>query len=105
MYSICYTSTSLLDNQSHEYFKIFDKSSEYNLSNSITGILVAANNTFFQIIEGEEQEIKSLFSRIQQDKRHKQVVCLSRNKIEKRLFQKWSLITSHDKFLKENRAF
>ena len=45
-------------------------SSKNNLGRKISGQLVHCHHTFIQILEGEEQSLKTLLSKIEQDSRH-----------------------------------
>ena len=45
-----------------------------NARQDITGILLFDGESFFQILEGDEEAIDSLFDRIRMDKRHDSVV-------------------------------
>ena len=49
----------------------------HNEREGITGILVSTGQIFFQIIEGPDEKIDSLFRRIEADPRHRQVLVLS----------------------------
>lgn len=51
-------------------------------------------NFFFQILEGEDQDIDRVMSRIRQDPRHRDVLILkAEHGIQDRLFSKWSMKT------------
>ena len=47
-----------------------------NARQDITGILLFDGESFFQILEGDEEAIDSLFDRIRMDKRHDSVCLL-----------------------------
>ncbi|WP_093411154.1 BLUF domain-containing protein [Salegentibacter flavus] len=49
-------------------------SNEFNNSHDITGVLLYSETNFFQLIEGEEKEIKDLYSRIEKDPRHRNII-------------------------------
>lgn len=42
----------------------------------ISGVLIYANETFFQVIEGKADQVESLFAKIESDKRHFNVLKL-----------------------------
>lgn len=48
-----------------------------NERDGITGILVAAGDLFFQVIEGPDDKVDALYARISVDPRHRQVLLLS----------------------------
>lgn len=47
-----------------------------NNRKKVSGILIYADGTFFQIIEGEESIIKPLFNKILKDPRHQHIIKL-----------------------------
>ncbi len=53
------------------------QSRESNERQGVTGILVAAGDLFFQVIEGPDDKIDALYARISRDPRHQQVLLLS----------------------------
>ena len=71
--------------------ELTSKASEKNKETEITGILLYANNYFFQTIEGSQEEINDLYLRISKDERHGSIRLLSYNNIEKRLFPSWGM--------------
>ncbi len=67
-------------------------SQEKNLRVGITGVLIYFKELFFQIIEGADSEIDTLFKKIRMDLRHKDILCLkTENDIGERLFPTWSM--------------
>src|SRR5690606_35525815 len=62
-------------NISHVQLKtLLQESTDHNNSEDITGLLLCSEGNFFQLIEGEEDKIKELFSRIENDDRHKNII-------------------------------
>lgn len=57
----------------------------------VTGMLLYANGSFFQILEGESKTVDELFGRIMKDERHKQVTQIIREPIAKRSFADWTM--------------
>lgn len=73
---------------------IGEVSSKNNKNLDITGILLASNDMFFQILEGEENKVLPLYQKIIRDRRHKDFACLSRErKVETRIFAGWNMNT------------
>ncbi len=67
-------------------------SSKHNKENGITGVLLTSGGIFFQIIEGPEENIDALLSKITADRRHTDVILLAEeNNVDRRLFSDWSL--------------
>lgn len=62
-----------------------------NASRAITGMLVWAEGSFFQILEGREVTITDLYARIIRDERHRDPVLLMCEPIAVRTFPRWSM--------------
>ena len=58
---------------------------------SVTGVLISIERTFFQVLEGPEDAVQSLFALISRDKRHKGVLPLLNRTMPERRFPKWSM--------------
>ena len=63
-----------------------------NQKHNITGLLIYKNKQFAQVIEGDEDAIESIWSKIQRDTRHKDIQLLSLEPIDNRSFTKWSML-------------
>lgn len=89
---LCYASVRL-DHQNllQDLADILTTAMNFNSRNNICGVLYYAHNAFFQCIEGEEKNIRSLFDSIKKDKRHESVILLSTEYIEVPVFKKWSM--------------
>ncbi|MBG6081155.1 BLUF domain-containing protein [Rubrivivax gelatinosus] len=62
-----------------------------NERNGITGMLLYADGSFFQVIEGPAQAVSELFARIVADPRHEQVTRIIEEPIPRRSFGNWSM--------------
>ena len=62
-----------------------------NQRRQVTGLLLYANGTFLQAIEGEEDVIDSLIDTICQDDRHAEIQMLQRKEIPERQYSEWSM--------------
>eukprot|EP01061_Rhynchopus_euleeides_P005848 TRINITY_DN1497_c0_g1_i4.p1 TRINITY_DN1497_c0_g1~~TRINITY_DN1497_c0_g1_i4.p1 ORF type:complete len:811 (+),score=204.69 TRINITY_DN1497_c0_g1_i4:45-2477(+) len=62
-----------------------------NQSRSITGALVHFNETFFQVLEGEQEAVMQLYANIEKDQRHKHVCIIRVCDIEMRTFTNWAM--------------
>jgi len=68
------------------------KSSKSNKKVNITGLLVHFEKLFFQVLEGEEEVVDSLYEKIGKDPRHQDVLRLkTEHGINERLFPSWSM--------------
>jgi Sensors of blue-light using FAD len=62
-----------------------------NAELGITGFLILKDDWFLQILEGEEDKVNTLYSRICGDPRHEECTVIRRQKIMVRSFGKWSM--------------
>lgn len=62
-----------------------------NKKNKITGILCYGDGYFFQYVEGSEHALTELKNKLLVDPRHQQIRILAFDRIDERLFEKWSL--------------
>jgi uncharacterized membrane protein (DUF373 family) len=76
---------------------------ENNAGRSVTGMLLYANGTFLQVLEGPDQVIDDLVDIIKKDLRHTNIQMLYRKPIERRQYSDWSMGFKRlsDKELKE----
>ncbi len=57
----------------------------------VTGLLMYANNTFLQVVEGEDDVVDNLVERICGDERHDEIQMLRRTEIDERRYGQWSM--------------
>ena len=95
LHLISYVSTSLLahDHVANELSAITDIAVERNASVGITGVLFYQNNHFFQVIEGQEADLRRLYSTLQHDGRHKDLAKLIDRPVPERQFADWAMDT------------
>lgn len=72
-------------------FEILNSSHAKNKLNDLTGHLYYDGNSFLQIIEGEENAVRSLYEKIKIDPRHTNVETLYENEINERAFEGWEM--------------
>ena len=71
---------------------LVEKAVTKNMELEITGVLVACGDIFFQIIEGPAKNIDELYSQIEKDSRHKDVLLLNSSwGVMDRIFPEWSM--------------
>ena len=70
---------------------ILAQSRQYNPTLGITGILCYGGGIFLQAIEGGRMAVNELYSHIQCDKRHREVVLLDYAEIAERRFGGWTM--------------
>ncbi len=62
-----------------------------NKHQHITGALLLADDSFVQVLEGEETAVRALFDQISQDPRHDSVSLLESGDVESRVFARWAM--------------
>ncbi|MFM8333133.1 MAG: BLUF domain-containing protein [Candidatus Methylumidiphilus sp.] len=94
MKRVMYISTLSYDIPTAEIEAIGKISSANNQKIGVTGVLLSAHEFFFQILEGETEQIDRLVERIRLDPRHRDVLILrAENDVSERLFPGWSMRT------------
>jgi hypothetical protein len=63
----------------------------FNAAHELTGILLYGNDQFFQVLEGEASVVHSLYARICQDPRHRNVTTYANKPIAARAFADWTM--------------
>jgi Sensors of blue-light using FAD len=62
-----------------------------NAGRDITGMLLYQNKSFFQILEGPEEEVAALYEKISMDPRHDKVAKILQTQIAERSFAEWTM--------------
>lgn len=62
-----------------------------NERRGITGLLYYFHNSFIQLLEGAEEDVKVLYETIIKDKRHQFVRVLKEGTIQERFFPDWTM--------------
>ena len=70
---------------------IIASSTKNNPKTNVTGCLLLGSNSFLQFLEGPKQTIDRLYVTINADSRHKNVLMLTDENIDERLFPSWSM--------------
>ncbi|MEH6408540.1 MAG: BLUF domain-containing protein [Leeuwenhoekiella sp.] len=86
IYSLAYVSYSAESLNQSNLTEIFEYTEDWNINHNISGFLVHNNRNFVQLLEGDEQEIKDLFSRISIDKRHRDIFVILEQELPQRAF-------------------
>ena len=88
---LIYRSTATEPVTMHVLHDIESTSTEYNASHKITGLLVATERQFLQVLEGPRDAVNKLYIRIVQDPRHHRCVILTYHTVVRRGFEDWSM--------------
>ena len=70
---------------------IFDRSRLNNQKDGITGLLIAGEEDFLQLLEGGRTEVAECMMRIMKDDRHQRIRILLAGETGSRLFSEWSM--------------
>ena len=70
---------------------ILVSSTRNNPKNDLTGLLVATETHFLQVLEGEFEAVNATFERIARDERHNTLQIISFTEIEERQFAEWTM--------------
>lgn len=89
VFSLIYSSTTDHDWTQDELLGLLRRSRDWNVEHGITGLLLYRDCAFMQFLEGEEYEVRTLFSRISRDRRHQDVDLMWTNETEHRRFADW----------------
>jgi len=71
--------------------RILMASRRNNARQAVVGGLYYGNHRFFQYLEGDEKEVRSVYDRIRGDDRHRSVKTLLEEPLQKRTFDNWSM--------------
>ncbi|PSR53586.1 blue light sensor protein [Adhaeribacter arboris] len=91
MYYIVYLSTAAQLMSDEELKEILVVSNANNRALNVTGMLLYHEGSIVQVIEGEEQTVKALYTKIERDSRHRGIIKLSEGQLEQRNFPDWSM--------------
>lgn len=89
-HSICYISKEIPSSSDPGFLELFKFVIKFNNENNITGVLLYNEGFFLQVLEGEKDILERLIDRILRDSRHKEMLIILDESIEKRIFKKYS---------------
>ena len=90
---LVYVSTRKKNCTDKEIAQILETCRKNNLARDITGVLLYSETQFVQYLEGEYQEIVTLYDHIKKDDRHQNAVMVSSCAIAERSFPSWQMGT------------
>ena len=62
-----------------------------NARQGITGMLLHQQDTFLQILEGEEENVRALYEKLRKDPRHSGLHIVRQGHSDRRIFEDWSM--------------
>lgn len=88
---LIYSSTAQHPMTHREIEALLSQSRKNNARLGITGMLLYIDQSFFQVLEGENTAVEQLFSTIVEDPRHTKVTTIVHEAIKERAFPDWSM--------------
>jgi hypothetical protein len=89
--SIIYVSSAVELFSTTDLAVLLDISRRNNAQREVTGMLLYKDGNFMQVIEGEEANVRDLYTKLQLDRRHTGFLTLLEEKISTRQFGDWSM--------------
>jgi Sensors of blue-light using FAD len=86
-----YSSAATRDFSPEELAALLTKARDYNALHDLTGMLLYSEGSFFQVLEGPQDVVDALYTKIETDKRHDQVTMIISEPIPKRAFGAWTM--------------
>lgn len=91
IHQLIYTSAATGDFTQAELHTLLQIARRNNHRLGVTGILVYCNRTFFQVLEGPQSAVDSIYAKIAQDPRHKHLRIIARSNVARGDFGDWSM--------------
>ena len=97
MHYMIYVSQAKKPMEAAELELLLSHSRKWNTTKSLTGLLIyrystdAKSGHFMQMLEGDKNEVHTLFDKIKKDKRHHTILTISQGEIENRMFSEWAM--------------
>ncbi|MGH1430963.1 MAG: BLUF domain-containing protein [Neptuniibacter sp.] len=91
MYRLIYKSQPTTSLNWEKVREILVQSEQNNEVQGITGVLLATEHSFLQVIEGKYETVNKLFMKIVSDSRHSNIQLISFDLIDSRLFSGWGM--------------
>ncbi len=88
---LVYTSSAVELYHPDELAQILTTSRLNNEKNGVTGVLLHADGSVMQVLEGPADAVETTFERIQSDLRHHSITVLYRQGVEERTFPDWAM--------------
>jgi hypothetical protein len=83
-----------------DFEKLLLEARDHNNRHALTGMLLYAEGTFFQVLEGQAEVVDALYAKIESDARHTNVTRIMHEPIPRRSFDMWTMgfssVSRHD---------
>lgn len=91
LYELIYVSVATRDISAADLKSLLDDARRKNAQRNVSGLLVYHHGEFMQLLEGGKEEISSIYHRVVEDERHRQVNLLWNGPIRERSFASWEM--------------
>lgn len=92
IFRLTYLSSPVKPFTNADFDDIEHKSVEANNARDVTGLLIVNGDRILQILEGREENVRDLFTKIEADERHTITKIVSAIEDEERLLLTWSMV-------------
>lgn len=91
MHHLIYLSQATIPFEETQLEHLLGQARQFNAAHGLTGMLLYGNGRFLQVLEGDEATVHSLYARIRQDPRHRNVTTYADKPIATRAFSDWRM--------------
>lgn len=91
LYHLGYVSTQSRPMAREDFLGLLNDALARNENLDITGLLLHRDDSFFQVMEGEKEDVLEIFNSIRRDTRHHRVKVLFEGEVEEREFPDWRM--------------
>lgn len=95
IFHLVYVSSATHADPTNDINDILKTANEYNSGNKISGVLLFNSGIFLQLLEGNENAVKNLYTKIEKDERHKNIIKLIEVFSHSRIYPDWSMAFKH----------
>ncbi|MCG8673318.1 MAG: BLUF domain-containing protein [Pseudomonadales bacterium] len=89
--NLIYISQAVYPFSNEELVNLARQSQQHNTDKDITGMLLYKNQSFMQLLEGQEADILELMAKIKKDQRHTRIRVLFFESVKNRSMPYWSM--------------
>ena len=91
LFCLVYVSSAAENFSNDDLLALLTTSRRNNTGSGVTGMLLYKQGNFMQVLEGEEEKVRTLHHRIQSDPRHRGLITMLQQPIKARQFGAWSM--------------
>jgi len=91
MLSLTYLSSATEPFSREQLEELLSQARPKNERLGVTGMMLYAGGNFIQTLEGEEDAVTSLYTTIEKDPRHREIMIMLREQVKERSFPDWSM--------------